>query len=153
MEYNVRVASRHYKGPELLVGYQMYDYSLDMWSLGCMFAGIIFNKQPFFCGSDNQNQLVKIAKVLGTSKTKALTWTFSHFPFHNSSLPSFDAISHKTLLYICVLQERRGSQPTFANTTFNWTLASEPRSALAKESPGRSSSKTKPTKISLCPRP
>jgi len=65
MEYNVRVASRHYKGPELLVGYQMYDYSLDMWSLGCMFAGILFNKQPFFCGSDNQNQLVKIAKVLG----------------------------------------------------------------------------------------
>jgi casein kinase II subunit alpha len=71
MEYNVRVASRHYKGPELLVGYQMYDYSLDMWSLGCMFAGILFNKQPFFCGSDNQNQLVKIAKVLGTEKLYA----------------------------------------------------------------------------------
>lgn len=34
MEYNVRVATRHYKGPELLVNYRMYDYSLDMWSLG-----------------------------------------------------------------------------------------------------------------------
>ena len=33
-EYNVRVASRYFKGPELLVDYQMYDYSLDMWSLG-----------------------------------------------------------------------------------------------------------------------
>merc|ERR1712212_1458775 len=32
-EYNVRVASRYFKGPELLVDYQMYDYSLDMWSL------------------------------------------------------------------------------------------------------------------------
>jgi casein kinase II subunit alpha len=71
MEYNVRVASRHYKGPELLVGFQLYDYSLDIWSLGCMFAGIIFNKQPFFCGNDNQNQLVKIAKVLGTEKLYA----------------------------------------------------------------------------------
>ena len=30
-EYNVRVASRYFKGPELLVDYQMYDYSLDMW--------------------------------------------------------------------------------------------------------------------------
>jgi casein kinase II subunit alpha len=34
MDYNVRVATRHYKGPELLVDYRMYDYSLDMWSLG-----------------------------------------------------------------------------------------------------------------------
>lgn len=38
-EYNVRVASRYFKGPELLVDLQDYDYSLDMWSLGCMFAG------------------------------------------------------------------------------------------------------------------
>jgi len=68
MEYNVRVASRHYKGPELLVGLKDYDYSLDMWSFGCMLAGIIFRKQPFFCGRDNQHQLVKIAKVLGTEK-------------------------------------------------------------------------------------
>merc|ERR1719240_1325971 len=30
-EYNVRVASRYYKGPELLVDLQLYDYSLDMW--------------------------------------------------------------------------------------------------------------------------
>ena len=37
--YNVRVASRYFKGPELLVDLQDYDYSLDLWSLGCMFAG------------------------------------------------------------------------------------------------------------------
>jgi casein kinase II subunit alpha len=89
-EYNVRVASRYFKGPELLVDLQDYDYSLDMWSLGCMFAGMvqpsysiyvrkmlaqdsddlrffqIFRKEPFFHGHDNQDQLVKIAKVLGT---------------------------------------------------------------------------------------
>ena len=41
-EYNVRVASRYYKGPELLVDLQDYDYSLDLWSLGCMFGAIIF---------------------------------------------------------------------------------------------------------------
>jgi len=65
-EYNVRVASRYFKGPELLVDMQEYDYSLDMWSLGCMFAGMIFRKEPFFHGQDNYDQLVKIAKVLGT---------------------------------------------------------------------------------------
>ena len=65
-EYNVRVASRYFKGPELLVDNLLYDYSLDIWSLGCMFAGMIFKKEPFFQGHDNYDQLVKIAKVLGT---------------------------------------------------------------------------------------
>jgi casein kinase II subunit alpha len=65
-EYNVRVASRHYKGPELLVDDKIYDYSLDTWSLGCVLAGMTFKKEPFFCGADNDDQLVKIAKVLGS---------------------------------------------------------------------------------------
>eukprot|EP01088_Endostelium_zonatum_P020201 TRINITY_DN7310_c0_g2_i1.p1 TRINITY_DN7310_c0_g2~~TRINITY_DN7310_c0_g2_i1.p1 ORF type:complete len:366 (-),score=76.36 TRINITY_DN7310_c0_g2_i1:46-1080(-) len=67
-EYNVRVASRHYKGPELLVGLKDYDYSLDIWSLGCMFAGMIFGKHPFFRGKDNEHQLVTICEVLGTEE-------------------------------------------------------------------------------------
>ncbi|KRX03975.1 Protein kinase-like domain [Pseudocohnilembus persalinus] len=41
-ELNVRVASRYYKGPELLIDYTEYDYSLDIWSTGCMMAGMIF---------------------------------------------------------------------------------------------------------------
>jgi len=68
MEYNVRVASRYFKGPELLVDFRLYDYSLDMWSLGCMFAAIIFQKEPFFKGQDNNDQLVKITRVLGTEE-------------------------------------------------------------------------------------
>ncbi|OLL22712.1 Casein kinase II subunit alpha [Neolecta irregularis DAH-3] len=67
-EYNVRVASRYFKGPELLVDFQEYDYSLDLWSLGAMFASMIFRKEPFFHGHDNYDQLVKIAKVLGTDE-------------------------------------------------------------------------------------
>lgn len=70
-EYNVRVASRYFKGPELLVDLQHYDYGLDMWSLGCMVAGMVFKKEPFFHGHDNYDQLVKIAKVLGTDELGA----------------------------------------------------------------------------------
>ena len=62
------MASRYFKGPELLVDYQEYDYSLDMWSLGAMFASMIFRKEPFFHGGSNSDQLVKIAKVLGTEE-------------------------------------------------------------------------------------
>lgn len=64
----MRVASRYFKGPELLVDFQEYDYSLDMWSLGAMFASMIFRKEPFFHGNSNSDQLVKIAKVLGTDE-------------------------------------------------------------------------------------
>lgn len=87
-EYNVRVASRYFKGPELLVDYQvqraadtllwvsvlfsnsalfflqMYDYSLDMWSLGCMLASMIFLKEPFFHGQDNYDQVKTIGSLL-----------------------------------------------------------------------------------------
>lgn len=38
---------------------QMYDYSLDMWSLGCMLASMIFRKEPFFHGQDNYDQVSK----------------------------------------------------------------------------------------------
>jgi casein kinase II subunit alpha len=68
VDYNVRVASRHHKGPELLVNLNQYDYSLDMWSVGCMLAGIVFKKDPFFRGDSNFDQLIKIVHVLGTDE-------------------------------------------------------------------------------------
>ncbi|KAI8341136.1 kinase-like domain-containing protein [Chlamydoabsidia padenii] len=71
MDYNVRVSSRCYKGPELLVDFQQYDYSLDLWSYGAMLAGMIFRKDPFFNGQDNYDQLVRITRVLGTEKLSA----------------------------------------------------------------------------------
>ncbi|KAL1927724.1 hypothetical protein VTP01DRAFT_3545 [Rhizomucor pusillus] len=86
-EYNVRVASRCYKGPELLVDLQMYDYSLDMWSFGATLAGMVFRKDPFFNGQNNQDQLVKIARVLGTPKL------FEYLKKYNLELdPHFDKL-------------------------------------------------------------
>merc|ERR1712228_610258 len=86
-EYNVRVASRYYKGPELLVDFRLYDYSLDMWSLGCMLGGMMFQKEPFFQGVDNHDQLVRIVRVLGTDEL------FAYLDKYNVELdPRFDSI-------------------------------------------------------------
>ena len=65
-EYNVRVASRYFKGPELLVDYRYYDYSLDLWSFGATIASIVFRREPLFHGKSNTDQLVQIARILGT---------------------------------------------------------------------------------------
>jgi len=35
------VASRYFKGPELLLDNIFYDYSLDVWSTGTMFASMV----------------------------------------------------------------------------------------------------------------
>ncbi|EPY30778.1 casein kinase II subunit alpha [Strigomonas culicis] len=64
---NCGVATRHYKGPELLVGYRHYDYSLDIWCVGCVLAGMLFRCDPFFPGSSNEDQLLKLAAVFGTT--------------------------------------------------------------------------------------
>ena len=66
-EYNTRVSSRPYKSPELLLNYQLYDFSMDIWSLGCMLAAMLFKKDHFFLGRDNQDQLAKIVAVLGSN--------------------------------------------------------------------------------------
>lgn len=44
-DYKVRVSSRPYKPPELLIGYEYYDYSMDLWCVGCTFAGMVINKK------------------------------------------------------------------------------------------------------------
>lgn len=64
--YNVRVASRHYKAPELLLGNEYYDYGIDMWGLGCILAGLLLRREPLFRGKDNVDQLGKIVAVLGS---------------------------------------------------------------------------------------
>lgn len=66
--YSVRVALRHYKPPELLVGMHYYDYSLDMWLYGCMLAGAVFGQEPFFNGTSDAAQLLEIVQVLGLAQ-------------------------------------------------------------------------------------
>ena len=55
----------YYKAPELLVDDKSYNYSLDIWSLGCMFAGMLFNIETFFKGDNDCDQLAKVVEILG----------------------------------------------------------------------------------------
>merc|ERR1711879_944300 len=67
-KYSVRVATRAYKAPELLVELTRYHYAIDLWAFGCMFAGILFGQNYFFHGSNFPDQLEKIIECLGTQK-------------------------------------------------------------------------------------
>ncbi|CAK72781.1 unnamed protein product (macronuclear) [Paramecium tetraurelia] len=90
-DYNVRVASRYFKGPELLVDYLYYDYSLDIWSTGAMFASMIFKKEPFFQGNDNYDQLEQMVQN-NIQKNTILNWIMH-------TMDSY--LSIKFILFIC----------------------------------------------------
>jgi casein kinase II subunit alpha len=64
-KYTLTIGSRYYKAPELLMEYKKYDFSIDMWSVGCLFGAILFQIDFLFKGSSNQDQLEKISKHFG----------------------------------------------------------------------------------------
>ena len=67
-DYSTKVAARFYKAPELILDNPRYDYGVDVWGLGCIFAAVLFQQEVFFQGKDDQDQISAIAKVLGTDE-------------------------------------------------------------------------------------
>ncbi|GAU39835.1 hypothetical protein TSUD_68830 [Trifolium subterraneum] len=59
------VVTRWYRAPELLLCCDYYGTSIDMWSVGCIFAEIL-GRKPIFPGTDCLNQLKLIVNILGT---------------------------------------------------------------------------------------
>ena len=46
------VATRWYRAPELLLSMREYNESVDVWSVGCIFAELI-RKRPFLPGTNS----------------------------------------------------------------------------------------------------
>lgn len=59
------VVTRWYRAPELLLCCDNYDTSIDVWSVGCIFAELL-GRKPIFPGTECLNQLKLIINVLGT---------------------------------------------------------------------------------------
>lgn len=59
------VGTRWYRCPELLFGARHYTTSVDMWSVGCIFAELLTG-QPFFPGNSDIDQICKIRDKLGS---------------------------------------------------------------------------------------
>ncbi|KAE8664254.1 Mitogen-activated protein kinase 7 [Hibiscus syriacus] len=61
------VVTRWYRSPELLLCCDNYGTSIDVWSVGCIFAEIL-GRQPIFPGTECLNQLKLIFDVLGSQE-------------------------------------------------------------------------------------
>ena len=64
------VVTLWYRAPEILLGSKQYSISIDIWSVGCIFAEMA-EKKPLFTGDSEIDQLYKIFKMLGTPTTSA----------------------------------------------------------------------------------
>lgn len=59
------VVTLWYRSPELLLGTTTYNFEIDIWSIGCIFAELV-TKDPLFQGKNEVDQLSKIFALLGT---------------------------------------------------------------------------------------
>jgi cyclin-dependent kinase 5 len=70
--FSAEVVTLWYRSPDVLMGAQVYNTSIDMWSAGCIFAELANAGRPLFPGSDVDEQLKRIFKLVGTPNER--TW-------------------------------------------------------------------------------
>jgi casein kinase II subunit alpha len=97
--YNLKVSTKFYKAPELILGYQYYDYSLDIWWIAILFAELLLNKFPLINWQDSKDQLYKLIKLLGYKEFKKFTTTYNiKNPFEiKETLKKWEPIDFRTL--------------------------------------------------------
>lgn len=89
--YSAEVVTLWYRPPDVLFGAKLYTTSIDMWSAGCIFAELANAGRPLFPGSDVDDQLKRIFKLLGTPTEDS--WPgmsqlpeFKQFPLYHPSM-------------------------------------------------------------------
>lgn len=71
-----QVITRWYRPPELLFGCRYYSSSVDMWSIGCIFAELML-RTPYLPGNSDMDQLKTTFRALGTPTEE--DWPVSAF--------------------------------------------------------------------------
>uniref|UniRef100_A0AC35U1G1 Protein kinase domain-containing protein n=1 Tax=Rhabditophanes sp. KR3021 TaxID=114890 RepID=A0AC35U1G1_9BILA len=92
--FSAEVVTLWYRPPDVLFGAKLYDTSIDMWSAGCIFAEIANGGRPLFPGSDVEDQLKRIFRLLGTpneSEWPAVTTLPDYIPIP-PMLPSMSLV-------------------------------------------------------------
>jgi serine/threonine protein kinase len=70
--YSNEVVTLWYRSPDVLLGSKQYSTSIDIWSIGCIFAEMATGI-PLFLGSNPQDQVTKIFSVMG--KPNETVWS------------------------------------------------------------------------------
>lgn len=105
--FSNEVVTLWYRAPDVLLGSRQYNTSIDIWSAGCIMAEM-FSGRPLFPGTTNEDQLMRIFRLMGTPSERS--WpgisSFQEYKttFHNyhtqdlrAILPQIDAVGIQLL--------------------------------------------------------
>jgi len=67
------VVTRWYRAPEIMCSCQEYDFKIDVWAVGCIFAELL-QQEPMFPGEDYIHQMNLIFETLGTPEPKDMVF-------------------------------------------------------------------------------
>jgi serine/threonine protein kinase len=85
--YTFEVVTLWYRAPELLLGANRYSTSVDVWSIGCIFAEMA-SGMPLFPGRSDIDQIFKIFQRRGTP-TGEMWPGVLRLPHYNTEFPSW----------------------------------------------------------------
>eukprot|EP00494_Astrolonche_serrata_P029885 UN30152 len=90
------VVTLWYRCPEILLGCEVYEQEVDMWSLGTIFVEILTGT-PFLTGDSEIDQLYKIFRARGTPTDLTMPG-FSKLRFHNACFPIWKGVPMRRIL-------------------------------------------------------
>lgn len=96
--FSSEVVTLWYRPPDILLGSKNYTTSIDMWSVGCIMAELLL-LFPLFPGKNNQDEVRRIFKVLGTPSYDLLNYLTNNsgVPDWIGSFPFYDPIPWEKL--------------------------------------------------------
>lgn len=98
--YTHEVITLWYRPPEILLGSDSYTTSVDVWSLGCIFAEMLTRK-ALFRGDSEIDQLFRIFRTLGTPDET--DWPgVTKLPDYKPCFPHWNAQPWSTILPACL---------------------------------------------------
>ncbi|KAK9768099.1 cyclin-dependent kinase 5 [Basidiobolus ranarum] len=94
--YSNEVVTLWYRAPDVLMGSRQYSTSIDVWSVGCIFAEMASGR-PLFPGTSINDQLMRIFKVQGTP-TEEMWPGVSQLPDYKKDFPVYQKVALETLI-------------------------------------------------------
>lgn len=89
------VVTLWYRAPDILLGSKNYTTSVDIWSVGCIFAEIV-NRTPLFAGQNDRDQLCRIFQIRGTPTLDQ--WPgLTELPLYNDHMANMEYYQPRSL--------------------------------------------------------
>lgn len=110
-----KIVTRWYRSPELLLECRKYDYSIDMWSIGCVFGELI-TSSPLFPATSELKQLSVVLDYCGP--INQITWP-DHKQF--KGIPKAK-VGHKRRLKSFFCKNIETIQPSWNQTNIKHAL-------------------------------